>query len=82
MVGLKPTYGRVSRYGLIAYASSLDVVGPVAPSVMDAAVLLTAMAGALGNCSIRTCIQILTVQSEGHSHAKHLSFFAKQSVFC
>ena len=48
VVGLKPTYGRVSRYGLIAYASSLDVVGPVTPSVMDAAVLLTAMAGALG----------------------------------
>ena len=45
VVGLKPTYGRVSRYGLIAYASSLDVVGPIASSVMDAAVLLTAIAG-------------------------------------
>ncbi len=47
VVGLKPTYGRVSRYGLIAYASSLDVVGPIASSVMDAAVLLTAIAGEL-----------------------------------
>jgi aspartyl-tRNA(Asn)/glutamyl-tRNA(Gln) amidotransferase subunit A len=37
----------VSRYGLIAYASSLDVVGPIASSVMDAAVLLTAIAGEL-----------------------------------
>ena len=50
-MGLKPTYGRVSRYGLIAYASSLDVIGPIAPSVMDAAVLLTAIAGeSLSGC--------------------------------
>ncbi len=45
VVGVKPTYGRVSRYGLIAYASSLDVVGPVAGSVRDAAVLLSVIAG-------------------------------------
>lgn len=45
VVGLKPTYGRVSRYGLIAYASSLDCIGPLAPTVADAAELLTVMAG-------------------------------------
>lgn len=45
VVGIKPTYGLVSRYGLIAYASSLDVVGPMAPSVEDAAILLGAIAG-------------------------------------
>ncbi len=45
VVGLKPTYGRVSRYGVIAYASSLDQVGPVARSVADAAILLQAIAG-------------------------------------
>jgi hypothetical protein len=45
VVGLKPSYGRVSRYGLMAYASSLDVVGPLASSVEDAALLLSAMAG-------------------------------------
>jgi len=45
VVGLKPTYGRVSRYGVIAYASSLDQVGPVTRDVRDCALLLQAIAG-------------------------------------
>ncbi|HEU4383161.1 MAG TPA: Asp-tRNA(Asn)/Glu-tRNA(Gln) amidotransferase subunit GatA [Anaeromyxobacteraceae bacterium] len=45
VVGLKPTYGRVSRYGVIAFASSLDQVGPIARTVGDAALLLGAVAG-------------------------------------
>jgi aspartyl-tRNA(Asn)/glutamyl-tRNA(Gln) amidotransferase subunit A len=45
IVGLKPTYGRVSRYGLIAYGSSLDQAGPMTRSVADAALLLEVIAG-------------------------------------
>lgn len=44
VTGLKPTYGRVSRYGLIAYASSLDQIGPLARDVRDAALLMNAIA--------------------------------------
>ena len=45
LTGVKPTYGRVSRYGMIAFASSLDQAGPMAHSAEDAALLLTEMAG-------------------------------------
>src|SRR5206468_10241845 len=45
IVGMKPTYGRVSRHGIVAFASSLDQIGPLARDARDAAALLHAVAG-------------------------------------
>ncbi len=45
IVGLKPTYGRVSRYGLIAYANSLEQIGPMGKTVTDVSTLMEVIAG-------------------------------------
>ncbi|GEQ97840.1 glutamyl-tRNA(Gln) amidotransferase subunit A [Iodidimonas gelatinilytica] len=55
-VGLKPTYGRCSRYGMVAFASSLDQAGPITRSVRDAAIMLGAMAG--HDVKDSTCVDV------------------------
>lgn len=59
-IGFKPTYGRISRYGVIAYASSFDQVGTLTSSVADAALLLEVLAGADENDSTVSSIQVPT----------------------
>lgn len=59
LVGLKPTYGRISRYGMIAFASSLDQAGPVALTVADAALFLQAVAGADSHDLTTSCEPVM-----------------------
>lgn len=65
-IGFKPTYGRISRYGIIAYASSFDQVGTITSSVSDAALLLEVLAGADENDSTVSSIKV-------PAYAQHLA---------
>ncbi len=62
VVGLKPTYGRVSRYGLIAFASSLDQIGPITKDVKDSALLMNVISGydPMDSTSVNTEVQDYT----------------------
>lgn len=70
VVGLKPTYGLVSRYGLIAFASSLDVIGPITKTVQDCALVLNVIAGFDANDST-------SVKRELSDYQKNLSLGVK-----
>ncbi len=62
--GMMPTYGRVSRYGLIAFASSLDRIGPLAPTVADVAAVLGVMAGRDANDSTSAAVPVPDYSAE------------------
>lgn len=72
-IGLKPTYGRISRYGVIAYASSFDQVGPITSSVEDAALLLQVLAGADEHDSTVSPLAV-------PDYPGHLSTYKKQKI--
>ena len=68
-VGIKPTYGRCSRWGIVAFASSLDQAGPIAKTVRDAAILLRHMASIDPKDS--TCVDIAGARLRGGRRAEH-----------
>lgn len=72
VVGMKPTYGRVSRYGAVAFASSLDQIGPITRNVYDNALLLEAIAGVDPNDSTSADIPVPNYVSELNGDIKGL----------
>ncbi|MEG3069574.1 MAG: amidase family protein [Candidatus Syntrophopropionicum ammoniitolerans] len=62
VIGLKPTYGRVSRYGLISYASSLDQIGPLVRDMQDLALVLNAICGHDARDSTAAAVKVRRLQ--------------------
>ncbi|MCZ4242875.1 Asp-tRNA(Asn)/Glu-tRNA(Gln) amidotransferase subunit GatA [Pedobacter punctiformis] len=79
-IGLKPTYGRISRYGVIAYASSFDQVGPITSSVEDAALLLQVLAGADENDSTVSPLQVPDYPAHLHNSNKQKIAVLKETM--
>ena len=77
VTGIKPTYGRVSRWGMIAYASSLDQAGPLANSAEDCALLLSAMSGVDEKDSTSSAVKV-----EDYSKALSLDIKGKKIGLC
>ncbi|MGA9648749.1 Asp-tRNA(Asn)/Glu-tRNA(Gln) amidotransferase subunit GatA [Pedobacter sp.] len=79
-IGLKPTYGRISRYGVIAYASSFDQVGPITSSVEDAALLLQVLAGADDHDSTVSSLSVPDYPAHLNSSKKQKIAVLKETV--
>ncbi|MDN3585617.1 Asp-tRNA(Asn)/Glu-tRNA(Gln) amidotransferase subunit GatA [Pedobacter aquatilis] len=79
-IGLKPTYGRISRYGVIAYASSFDQVGPITSSVEDAAILLQVLAGADENDSTVSPIKVPEYSAQLNDDKKQKIAVLKETI--
>jgi aspartyl-tRNA(Asn)/glutamyl-tRNA(Gln) amidotransferase subunit A len=75
LVGLKPTYGRVSRYGLLAYASSMDQIGPFASKSEDAALLLEVMAGKDSKDNTSSNHRVDEYSEEGKARTYELAYY-------
>jgi aspartyl-tRNA(Asn)/glutamyl-tRNA(Gln) amidotransferase subunit A len=81
VVGLKPTYGRISRYGLIAFASSLDQIGPFARTVPDAAALLETIAGFDPNDSTSAQVPVGAYRAAAAKEVKGLKIGVPKEYF-
>lgn len=79
-VGLKPTYGRVSRYGLIAYASSFDQIGPITKNVQDAAIILEVISGHDKNDNTSSSAKIENYSKDLNSDKKYKIAYLKECV--
>lgn len=81
VIGLMPTYGRVSRYGLVAFASSLDKIGPFTTNVADAAAVLGVIAGHDGNDSTSAAVPIADYAAAGSKPVQGLRIGVPEDYF-
>ena len=72
VVGLKPTYGRISRFGLISYANSLEQIGPIGKTVFDVRMVMNAIAGIDENDPTTIVTAISSAEEEGQGEEQHL----------